>query len=142
MSRKSLEPRTGRNITEAAERASMLIRGLQSRLTDQPQEESAESLEWELQKCFEAQAGTDVSSRFPLSQIRQKVTEGVATKILAGWDLSTDNPTPIENEVVELLIERVFERLIAARGGARDGRHGTLNSSNGSAKLPPTQISA
>lgn len=139
MSRKSLESRAEPNITAAAERAGMLIRGLQSRLTDRA-EESTEDLEWELQKCFAAEAGPEVASRFPMNQLRQRVAEGVAEKILAGWEWSQDDmAAPLENEIVEALIERIFERLITARAQVRDVKAGGLKAS---ARLPSAQRSA
>ena len=56
MSRKNPEQKPESTITEAAERAGVLIRGLQSRLNDHPAEasieESTEDLEWELQKSL------------------------------------------------------------------------------------------
>lgn len=142
MSRKSLESRTEPNITEAAERTGMLIRGLQNRLTDRTPEESTESLEWELQKCFATEAGPEVASRFPLNQLRRRVTEGVAEKILAGWDWSQDDrTTPIESEIIEVLIERVFERLIAKRAQVHEVKNNALPSKT-SAKLQAAEFSA
>lgn len=117
MSRKSTEPKTGPSLTAAAERTGLLIRGLQARLSDQAPEETAEDLERELQTYFAAHAGPEISSRFPLHQIRQRVIDGVAEKILSGWDRSPDGKVvTLEDAVVERLIERIFESLLAARG--------------------------
>ena len=140
MSRKSRESRNEPNIAEAAERAGMLIRGLENRLADCAPEESTESLEWELQKCFAAEAGPEISSHFPLNRLRHRVTKGVAEKILAGWEWSQDGTTaPLEREVIEVLIERVFERLVAARGF---GVKTKALPGNASAKLQANQLSA
>ena len=142
MSRKSLESRTESNLTEAAERAGVLIRGLQNRLADHAPEESGENLEWELQKCFAAEAGPEVASRFPMNQLRKRVTEGVAEKILAGWDWSQDgNGAPLESEIIEVLIERVFERLVTTRGQIREVKANALPSKI-SAKLQAAELSA
>lgn len=117
MSRKTAEPKTGPSITVAAERTGLLIRGLQARLSDQAPEETAEDLERQLQNYFAAQAGTELSSRFPLNQIRQRVIDGVAERILCGWDWSLESKSAtVEDEVVERLIERIFEYLLASRG--------------------------
>jgi hypothetical protein len=147
VSRKSMESKTEPNIKaepdirQAAERTGLLIRGLQSRLTDRPSDESAENLEWELQQHFAAEVGPEISCRFPLNKIRQRVIDGVADKILAGWEWAQEsNATPLENEVTEKLIERVFERLIGSRTELREGRR-TLSASKASGK-PETQLPA
>lgn len=117
MSRKNAEPKTGPTLAVAAERTGVLIRGLQARLSDQPAEESTEDLERELQKYFAARAIQDRPNRFPFHQIRQRVVDGVADKILAGWDGSPEGKTAaLEDEVVARLIERILECLLSARG--------------------------
>ena len=125
--RKSQETKT-EPIIEAAEKAGLRIRGLQSRLSDRAgdnqlkevlPDQPTDQLEWELQKSFEAEAGVEVSRRFPLNQIRRRVIEGVVEKILSGWEWPKDGKTPsIESEVNEHLIERVFDRLVAGRAEA------------------------
>src|SRR5579863_2581162 len=57
VSRKSTESKAEPDIRAAAERTGLLIRGLQNRLADRPSDESAENLEWELQKYFAAEVG-------------------------------------------------------------------------------------
>jgi hypothetical protein len=142
VSRKSTESKTQPNITEAAERTGLLIRGLQNRLADRPSDESAENLEWELQKYFAAEVGPEISCRFPLNKLRQRVIDGVADKILAGWEWGQEgNATPLENEVTQKLIERIFERLIGSRTELCEGRK-TLPASKASGKLPETQLPA
>jgi hypothetical protein len=148
VSRKSTESKTEPNIKtepdirEAAERTGLLIRGLQNRLADRPADESAENLEWELQKYFAAEVGPEISCRFPLNKIRQRVIEGVADKILAGWEWAQEgNVAPLENEVTDKLIERVFEGLIGSRTELRESRK-TISASKASGKLPETQLPA
>lgn len=136
MSRKTTESRTGQNIAEAAERTELLIRGLQNRLGDQLADDSTESLEWQLQRYFETEAGPGISCRFPLNQIRQRVIDGVVAKILSGWEWAEDGKSaPLENEIVEKLIERVFERLATGRPQLREAPGRALSASKGSGKL-------
>jgi hypothetical protein len=104
-SRKNPEGKPEPNLAEAAEKASLVIRGLQSRLrqhTLDPTEETPEQLERQLQQYF---ARTE---RPPgqLGDIRSRVVEGVADRILGQWDQGS----ALEAEVVERLIRRVLER--------------------------------
>jgi hypothetical protein len=136
VSRKNPEPKAESSVTEAAERAGILIRGLQNRLAEHPSDESTEDLEWELQKSFAAEAGAEISGRFPLNQIRERVIEGVAEKILRGWEWRQDGKTaPLENEVIEKLIERVFAGVIGARSDLEDRPAHTLSASKSPARL-------
>lgn len=104
-SRKSPEGRTEPNLTEAAEKASLVIRGLQSRLRQRPgeaAEETPEQLEQQLQQYFArstARGGT-------LADVRNRVVDGVVERILRQWDQGS----AIEADVVERLIEHVLER--------------------------------
>ncbi len=106
-SRKNAEPK----ITDAAERTGSLIRDLQSRLRgEQPQreqpDESPDDLERQLQEYF--------GSTQPniLNEIRNRVIEGVVDRILREWDSpAKGSSTPLENEVITRLIDRVLERL-------------------------------
>jgi hypothetical protein len=144
MSRKSAEPKTGPSLTAAAERTGLLIRGLQARLADQAPEETTEDLERELQQYFAARAEPELSNRFPLDQIRQRVIEGVAERILSGWDRSPDGKVAtLEDEVVERLIERIFECLLASRRELPRApkRSVSADSANNSAKLAAGPLS-
>jgi hypothetical protein len=97
-------------ITEAAERARVMIQDLQSRLrVDPPAEDSTEDLEKQLQQYFET-AGAGAPSL--LSEIRNRVIEGVVERILREWEKPQHGEaSAIENEVVTRLIDRVLERL-------------------------------
>jgi hypothetical protein len=120
VSRKSPDPKNEPPITEAAEKAELLIRGLQNRLAEcaaDIQAEPAENLEWELERYFAAETSKQVTALAPLHQIRKRVVEGVAEKVLNGWEWSQEGKVaPLENEVIERLVERVFERLIETHG--------------------------
>jgi len=115
MSRKSPEPRTEPGIAEVAENAELRIRVLQSRLAEREsggsKADAVDELERELQKYFSAESG-----RAPLDQIRKRVIDGIVDKILRDWDQSQQGEaTPLENEIVSKLVERIFERLATAR---------------------------
>jgi hypothetical protein len=124
--RKPAEIKTEPKLAEAAEKTRVLIQGLQSRLRPEagiavrePQDESQEALERQLQNYFENASGKDDQSDLPqassvLNDIRTRVVDGVVEKILGAWDRPNDGQaTPLENEVIERLIERVIERLAA-----------------------------
>jgi len=108
------------NITEAAEKTGLRIRGLQSRLLEgsgevqEPPDDTTANLEKQLQEYFEYWPGEDSPDTSRLKQIRNRVIDGVAERILRGWERSQEaEGTPFENEVIERLIDGVFERLIA-----------------------------
>ena len=97
--RKSVETAPEPNLTQAAEQASLMIRGLQSRLRPravEPVEESPDQLEEQLQQYFE-RASPD---------LRGRVVEGVVDRILQQWDGNS-----LESEIVDRLIARVLDRI-------------------------------
>lgn len=92
-------------LAQAAEKASLVIRGLQSRLrrpTDA--EDSPEELERQLQQYF---ATSTVQRPGLLTDVRERVIDAVADRILRHWEQNT----ALENEVIERLIDRILERL-------------------------------
>jgi hypothetical protein len=111
-------PKTEPDLNEAAERAGLLIRGLQSRLRPKvdsatgSDNESPEELERQLQNYFasSAEKTAEKTPQLPLlNQMRNRVIEGAVDRILGqleqGW------PASLENEVVDRLIQRVLQRL-------------------------------
>jgi hypothetical protein len=140
--RKNPDSKNEPPIAEAAEKAELLIRGLQSRLAECAAEvnaEPAENLEWELERYFAAETSKQVTALAPLHQIRKRVVEGVAEKVLNGWEWSqVGKAAPLENEVIERLVERVFERLIETHGELPERPSRTLTA----AKSPVRQVSA
>lgn len=143
MARKNPDPRNEPPITEAAAKAELLIRGLQSRLAECAAEvraEPAENLEWELERYFAVETGKQVTALAPLDQIRKRVVEGVAEKVLHGWEWSqAGKVAPLENEVIERLVERVFERLTETHGELPERPNRTLAAP---AKSPARQVPA
>jgi len=108
-SRKNADSGTEPNLAQAAQQASLVIRGLQSRLRQRPAdwvEETPEQLEQQLQQYF-ARAPQSGRENGMLGDIRNRVVEGVVDRILREWD----HGNALETEVVERLIRRVFERL-------------------------------
>jgi len=107
------------NITEAAEKTGLLIRGLQSRLLErasalpEPLGDTTANLERQLQEYFEDWPGEDSPDANHLKKIRDRVVDGVADRILRSWERSQEaKGTPFENEVMERLIDRVLEKLL------------------------------
>jgi hypothetical protein len=101
---------TESNLAEAAQQASLVIRGLQSRLRQRPAdwaEETPEQLEQQLQQYFARAAPQPGRETGMLGDLRNRVVEGVVDRILREWD----HGTALEPEVVERLIRRVLERL-------------------------------
>ena len=106
--RKNLESRTEPNLAEAAEKASLVIRGLQSRLRQRPAdpaEETPEQLEQQLQQYF---ARTTPPSGGHLAELRNRVVDGVVDRILRQWEQGN----ALEPQIVERLIHRVLERFV------------------------------
>jgi len=142
VSRKNPDSKIEPPITEAAEKAELLIRGLQSRLAEcavEAKAEPGENLEWELERYFATETSKQVTALAPLHQIRKRVVEGVAERVLNGWEWSqAGKVAPLENEVIERLVERVFERLIETHGELPERPTRTLNAT----KSPARQVSA
>jgi hypothetical protein len=103
-SRKNLESTKEPDLAAAAEKATLVIRGLQSRLRQRPPEpieESSEQLEQQLQQYF----ARNISPSRSLDDLRARVVDGVVDRILLQWD----HGTALEPEVIERLIVRVLE---------------------------------
>jgi hypothetical protein len=129
--RKPAENKTEPKFAEAAEKTRVLIQGLQSRLRpeagtavqDRP-DETQHDLERQLQSYFESSGGKNepdekneqgLPQTTILNDIRARVVDGVVERILRAWDRPKDGQaTPLENEVIERLIESVIQRLGAS----------------------------
>jgi hypothetical protein len=127
------------NLTEAAEKTGLLIRGLQSRLLESAPEpaDTSANLEKQLEEYFACWPGEESRINSPLNRIRSKVIDGVVERILRAWQ--QDGKThPFENEVIERLIDGVLDMLAANGNGP--GRPAQNFSS--SPKSTTTQLSA
>lgn len=121
MSRKNPDPKIQSPIVEAAEKAELLIRGLQNRLAGSANEPEADAaqpddLDLALEGYFAAAGSNPVAAVRPADELRRRIVDEVAEKILNSCDWSRDGKlTPqFENEVIERLVQRVFERLVKA----------------------------
>lgn len=105
------------NITEAAEKTGVVLRGLQSRLLEgagavvEEPGETKEDLENQLQEYFKSWTGHEPAGVAPLMRLRNHVVDGVVERILRGWQ--DPESKPLESEVVERLIDGVIEMLLA-----------------------------
>jgi hypothetical protein len=109
------------NITEAAERTGLLIRGLQSRLLEGGGEvvqeqpgDTAANLEKQLQEYFACYPAEDSPESGALNRIRHRVIDGVVERILRGWQ-EDGKAHQFENEVIERLVDGVLDMVIAGR---------------------------
>lgn len=97
-------------LSEAADKATALLQGLQSRLNGEPvstrREETSEDLDRQLQEYF---VGSDASI---LDQIRERVIDAVADRILASWERGDRRELgALENQVIDRVAERILERM-------------------------------
>ena len=96
-------------LTEAADKATALLQGLQSRLNSQ-RAENPEDLDRQLREYF-------VSSETPsasgvLDQIRERVIDAVANRILESWERGDRHELgALENQVIDRVAERILERM-------------------------------
>jgi hypothetical protein len=97
-------------LTEAADKATALLQGLQSRLNRDAapsrSEETPEDLDRQLQEYFVA------SDAGMLDQIRERVIEAVADRILQGWERGDRRDLgALEKQVIDRVAERILERM-------------------------------
>lgn len=97
-------------LSEAANKATALLQGLQSRLNREAspggREESPEELDRQLQEYFVA---SDASM---LDQIRERVIEAVADRILESWERGDRRELgALEKQVIDRVAERILERM-------------------------------
>ena len=115
----------GPDIADAAQRAGLAIRDLQSRLgvrmTEQKPEAGeavapADELDKQLKNYFDRTGA--IAPNVPpsvLNALREKVVEGVVERILSEWKQpGSKDETPLLGEVIDRLIARVMVRLGAS----------------------------
>jgi len=92
-------------LTEAADRATALLQGLQSRL-NVPRPESTDELDRQLQEYFV------IAENGMLDQIRERVIEAVAERILRSWESGDRSELgALEHQVIDRVAERILERM-------------------------------
>jgi hypothetical protein len=92
-------------LSEAADKATALLQGLQSRLSVH-REETPEDLDRQLQEYFVA------SDTTVLDQIRERVIDAVANRILESWERDDHRQLgALENQVIDRVAERILERM-------------------------------
>lgn len=106
------------NLTEAADKTAALLQGLQSRLNRNAGpgaavptgEETSEELDRQLQEYFVAESGKpDMGT---LDQIRDRVIDAVADRILERWESGDRRELgALQNQVVDRVAERILERM-------------------------------
>jgi hypothetical protein len=92
-------------LTEAADKATALLQGLQSRLNGPPPE-GPDELDRQLQEYFVA------SENGMLDQIRERVIDAVAERILKSWEHGDRSELgALEHQVIDRVAERILERM-------------------------------
>jgi hypothetical protein len=98
-------------LTEAADKATALLQGLQSRLNGDSLpvrgEETPEDLDRQLQEYFLGSSGS------VLDQIRERVINAVADRILESWERGDHRELgALEDQVINRVAERIMERMV------------------------------
>jgi uncharacterized protein YPO0396 len=107
-------------LTEAAEKTTAVLQGLQSRLSREAgirsaQPEVPDELGKQLEEYFAASSLPAAANQAPsagLDELRSRVIEGVAERILRGWQEPGGRlSAAFKDALVERLIERVLDSL-------------------------------
>lgn len=123
---KTVEKRADPKLSQAAEKTTAALQGLQSRLGQQrfsqeaalpvTAEETNDDLAGQLQEYFSARV--DPPARV-VNDLRDRVIDGVAERILRSWEEPRGQlSSSLKGAVIERLIERVVDRL--AKGALPD----------------------
>jgi hypothetical protein len=100
-------------LTEAADKATALLQGLQSRLNRDPAPgtETPEDLDRQLREYFVSDPTKADDSGVP-DQIRDRVIDAVADRILKKWERGDCRELgTLENQVIDRVAERILERM-------------------------------
>jgi len=96
-------------LSEAADKATALLQGLQSRLNSQPTEDP-EDLDRQLREYFVSSEPS--SEAGVLDQIRERVIDAVADRILESWEGGDRRELgALESQVIDRVAERILERM-------------------------------
>jgi hypothetical protein len=112
-------------LGEVTERAAALLEELRLRLNaETPREaQSPDELERELQAYFSTASNKSPGNKSLLNEIRDRVVEGVVDRIMRSWEeplaqSSGATAGALKDDVLQRLIERVFERLEKESAGS------------------------
>lgn len=100
-------------LTEAADKATALLQGLQSRLNRDvtPAAEAPEDLDQQLREYF-VTADQLPGESGVLDQIRERVIDAVADRILENWERGDRRELgSLEKQVIDRVAERILERM-------------------------------
>ena len=98
-------------LTEAADKATALLQGLQSRLNG-PHEETPDELDRQLQEYFVAESGKLSENAGVPDRIRDRVIDAVADRILESWERGDRRELgALEKQVIDRVAERILERM-------------------------------
>ena len=94
-------------LSEAADKATALLQGLQSRLSQAAKpEETPDDLDRQLREYFVT------SETGVLDEIRTRVIDAVADRILQNWERGDRRELgALEKQVIDRLAERILERM-------------------------------
>ena len=99
-------------LSEAADKATALLQGLQSRLNVPRPESPEEDLDRQLREYFMAESGNFSEHANMLDQIRERVIDAVADRILESWERGDHRElAALENQVIDRVAERILERM-------------------------------
>ena len=105
-------------LTEAADKTAALLQGLQSRLNRDAapgvvssRDETPEDLDRQLREYFVSDSEKP-SSDGVLDQIRDRVIDAVANRILESWERGDRKELgSLENQVIDRVAERILQRM-------------------------------
>lgn len=98
-------------LAEAADKATALLQGLQSRLNSH-REESSEDLDRQLREYFVSEPVKLPETVDVLDQIRERVIDIVANRILESWERGDRRELgALEAQVIDRVAERILERM-------------------------------
>jgi hypothetical protein len=113
------QPKSESKLTEAADKATAMLQELQSRLIRDSapapsvvvREETPEDLDRQLREYFVAESGKVSGAPVP-SQIRDRVIDAVAQRIVESWERGDRRELgALENQVIDRVAARILERM-------------------------------
>jgi hypothetical protein len=103
-------------LTQAADKATAMLQDLQSRLSRDPaatkdiRDENPEDLDRQLREYFGA--GPGKPDTHVLNEIRDRVVDAVADRILNSWERGDRRELGVlENQIIDRVAQRILERM-------------------------------